>query len=540
MGRVVQEKRRNRDRQSGGTYPNIKTTITSLARIFKNINSSDLKVNTQEKLFVTFIYFWFTGELARLRKQDNSAKISNYKIPDLCRIKGYQSCRKHAFRTVMHGKTSWVEYALGYPTEKGVIYLWQPVPARFNVFFQRVISKKNYDQPFLSAGEKKAFKNIIEKRWKYHGLNEREQAVGRKDNLLNYFNKCASNDNQLSAIPRFVLLHDALHHKSARFYQKKNSNQIRAEIFKAHNVYIDRLMRGIRTFDWQDKFTYTRKAKNSPHPETLYLIDSKSDSTIPDSLKKNLIVQYAYQKGESKPSSADAPIEIGSQRLAKTTDVISLFQALHHDIERPLRGESLDVFIEHFNLCTYHLALTFILCTGARPTHHISIESPRYFKNKKASIKDKGPYRELVINQYLAKQISHYQELQIELLERLPDLKEALRAQEIKVLWHLIDEHQKPSLLSAALLDDFLSKRNAPFDAYSLRHAFAQYACVSIDPPLTNSQVDRLTGHTTMGEDLGNDHIFPLHKQQIIHHLNRLTINFQLKEVCYAKSRESR
>lgn len=161
MGRIANEKRENRSRQSGGRYPTIATTLTSLTRIFKDLNRTQLTTNQKETFFVAFIYLWFTGELARIRKQDQSAKISDYDLPDLYRLRGHQACARHAFRTVMHGKTSWVEYALGYPTKNGTVYLWQPVPARFNAFFQRFISKKATNALFSVKRESSYSKQLL-------------------------------------------------------------------------------------------------------------------------------------------------------------------------------------------------------------------------------------------------------------------------------------------------------------------------------------------------------------------------------------------
>ncbi|MEZ9077704.1 hypothetical protein AB4069_16745, partial [Vibrio cyclitrophicus] len=94
MGYIANEKRKNRNKQSGAPYPEAKLSVTSLARIFKNLNRSRLPIQKREKFFFVFVYLWFTGELASLRKQDKSAKISNYSLPNLFRQQAYKTCQK--------------------------------------------------------------------------------------------------------------------------------------------------------------------------------------------------------------------------------------------------------------------------------------------------------------------------------------------------------------------------------------------------------------------------------------------------------------
>ncbi|UJF18535.1 hypothetical protein L0B53_16165 [Vibrio sp. SS-MA-C1-2] len=541
MGKASSINKANRKDQSGGPYPPLKRTLSSLARMFNSINKKTLTTNQQEKFFITFIYLWFTGQLADLRKQNNSAKISDYTLPDIVRVRGYQPCGKNTIRTVMYGNIPWVEYGLAYTINKEVIYQWQPIPIQFNAFFQRFIAKKAYDTPLLTNKEREQLKQLIEKRWHYHGLNTLERSVLRKDVLIDYFNICAHNDNLLPAIARYIVIfkHDALHHPYARFYQSSTTEHIRAHIFHSHNDYIERLVVGIREFDWQNKFTYTRKNKTKDSSETLYFIDATSTPRIPAELAPSVktIAQLHYQEHATQPDGAMPNLRVGSQRYTPVVDIKTFFQQICEQIDnKKSQVLSQTELIDYHNLCTLHLALTFILCTGTRPTHHISIERTRYFPNQHATVSDKGRYRHIMINTHLSRQIAHYQELQNTLIHTLSPVFNVNKCRVPKhVLWYFLDAKEGATYLSASVLRKYLKSQNASFVAYSLRHAFAQYALVSIDNKLTNSQVDHLMGHMRMGEDLGNDHLFPQHKTQLIHHLDALTVNFQLQEVHYAR-----
>ncbi|MCY9826473.1 hypothetical protein [Vibrio chagasii] len=537
MGYIANEKRKNRNKQSGAPYPEAKPTVTSLTRIFKNLNRSQIPLKKREKFFFVFIYLWLTGELAFLRKQNDSAKISDYTLPDLFRQQAYKACQKNAFRTVIHESTSWVEYAIAYPVNHQSVYVWQPVPSRLNPFFQRFLSQRGYERPFLSSNEKDELKTLIEKRWKQHGLDELEQSVGRKDNLINYFNICVQNDNLLSALPRYVLTHQhhRVHHSNARYYQQETSDRIRAKIFRAHERYLERLIFEIRALNFEEKFTVERRTKNRSGVERIYLVDTTLVQNVPSALEAHSLNQLDYKKGESKPSSAQTPIMIGSRRSVDVVTLARFFHQVESDIlARSISIEperSVEAFLSYYNLCTYHLVLCFLLCTGVRPTHHLSIESRRYFPGKKASVKDKGHYREIFINKYLTEQIHQHQRLQQRLRSLLP--AQAFHLDK-EVLWYLIDDNKQAQTVSAGLLRQFLKQRGATFVAYSIRHTFAQFALEHVAPSsLSNAQLDRLMGHANLGEDIGNDHIFPLHRQQLIQHINRIASNFNLQKVCY-------
>ena len=55
---------------------------------------------------------------------------------------------------------------------------------------------------------------------------------------------------------------------------------------------------------------------------------------------------------------------------------------------------------------------------------------------------------------------------------------------------------------------------------YQLRHNFAQHALNSPSAKLTTTDVDRLMGHSSIGERLGSDALFPVKEAKLIHFLN--------------------
>ncbi|MEZ9856782.1 site-specific integrase, partial [Vibrio breoganii] len=103
---------------------------------------------------------------------------------------------------------------------------------------------------------------------------------------------------------------------------------------------------------------------------------------------------------------------------------------------------------EYYNARTYELALLFVLLTGTRPTHHISIEREACFDLQRALIKDKGRYRLIDIPNYLRQAIESYLKLQARVLQTLaPNGASAMGP-----LWYLIDENNVAVPLTAKTL----------------------------------------------------------------------------------------
>ncbi len=57
---------------------------------------------------------------------------------------------------------------------------------------------------------------------------------------------------------------------------------------------------------------------------------------------------------------------------------------------------------------------------------------------------------------------------------------------------------------------------------------YAQTALNHQDPPLTSQQIDKLMGHSKLGEHYGNDQLLPTHKQTLLFFLNNLPELFKL------------
>ncbi len=61
---------------------------------------------------------------------------------------------------------------------------------------------------------------------------------------------------------------------------------------------------------------------------------------------------------------------------------------------------------ELYTLLTYQIACEFLILTGCRPTHSISIELKRCFNLSNVLISDKGKFRTLFICEHLKQQIT--------------------------------------------------------------------------------------------------------------------------------------
>ncbi|WP_434143862.1 beta-propeller domain-containing protein [Photobacterium leiognathi] len=145
-------------------------------------------------------------------------------------------------------------------------------------------------------------------------------------------------------------------------------------------------------------------------------------------------------------------------------------------------------------------------------------------------ISDKGKFRTLFICEYLKQRITHYQSIQHVLLNKLGITSTP------STLWFLIDENNEAKPLNAKLTNQFIQQywpENAvtpanEIDAYRFRHTVAQTALNHQDPPLTSQQIDKLMGHSKLGEHYGNDQLLPTHKQTLLSFLNNLPELFKL------------
>lgn len=510
MGKQSAMQAYQRGKNAGGVAPDPYATLITLAILFKRCRRRSLKSDFNMETYsdvelLVVLYLWLTQQLATLTSADD--------IPDLNKISGSQPCQPHCLRNIKDGGVSWTEFALAYQHKGKTIHLWQPMPALFNALFQPFVSSKAYNSPWLSKKQKQTLFAKLQKKWKtpkrFKNLPRQ-----RKDTFFHYFTTMTQVDPILSTLAKSVLLTaHQLHHQSAKAYQRENTDQLRFKIFKAHNLYLTRLTTAAREHD------LSHELECKINGTTISLIQSSSQRP-PYLTKIGMIPEFHIDtRNGNKQIVQTEPLLIGSARSLDTDDVSLFFKQLNAHVlhDKPEQKASLNALKIYYNLRTYQLALQFIVLTGTRPTHAITLEKHRHFGSN-ATVKDKGRLRPIWLCDYLQRQIADYLSLQARLLSHLPTPIDC------PVLWHLLDEHDQVELLNAKKLRRFMAKLwpGQPAVPYQLRHFFAQCALTSTQPQLATHHIDRLMGHSQFGEHLGSDHLFPTSLSRIRTHLNKL------------------
>ncbi len=189
----------------------------------------------------------------------------------------------------------------------------------------------------------------------------------------------------------------------------------------------------------------------------------------------------------------------------------------------PRQGWTKKQLISYYNALTYQLAFQFLMLTGVRPTHALSLEKRRCYGIKQAIHSDKGRYRVIYLCDYLQESIRYYLSIQQGLLTQL-NIKTTS-----PYLWFLLDKDNQAQVLNAKIIRRFML-RHWPYNdsdtnnivPYCLRHTFAQMAQSHTHPQLTTQQIARLMGHSSFGEHLGSDLCFPSSKKALFAFLNHL------------------
>ncbi|TEW55731.1 hypothetical protein E2R68_04980 [Psychromonas sp. RZ22] len=505
MGKIAAIKTKNRSHNAGGVMPNTHQTAASLAVAFEKFTKSNMLSHDSHRALLLFLYLWLTDQL------DNITSLKD--IPDLLRVSTSDKCEAHCLRNFKDGNISWTEYAQPYHTQQGILYLWQPLPTALQVLFQPLVSSLSYQTPMLNQQEKKRFYSELQKRWKTPLLLRRCHR-NKRDLFFRYFPYCIQVDAGLSSLAKMVLLGpERLHHRNATAYQAEETDRLRKKIFLAQNRYLERIIIAIKQLDISKHFTacILEQSKNLSEPTI----------NIANYLKKNGIItvyQLNTQNG-SKQYEAIPSMRIGSQRSLAEHDVVAFFNALHDKVEAHnfAKNMTLEQHRLYYNLRTIQLAFLFITLTGVRPTHAITIERRRCFAGEKVCVFDKGQWRPVILCSYLKTQISEYQQLQKALTMQFP------HHQPNQAMWYLIDEQGEQQLLTARILRTKMYSLWPGVVPYQLRHFFAQCALTSLPPNhLATQQIDRLMGHSNLGEHLGSDDQFPLSLMPLHHYLEHL------------------
>ncbi|MBD1577400.1 site-specific integrase [Vibrio sp. S11_S32] len=521
--------RKNRQRNSGGKYPAALDNAVTLAIFLMKLGH---KKNSQPGIMFAGLFLWLTREMSSIESAQD--------IPDFYRVSTAAPCTKNAFRINKANGVSWCEYTLCHHKNiqaKEQHYVWQPVPTAFNALMLAFIKKKRYfnalqsstntSSYFLSRPEKAALFDILsEIKWKTPAALSAYPRV-RKDRFFNYFFHCVQADNHLGAIVRMTLLpSNRHHHQSAYSYQRLDSDQIRYKIFEAHNRYLTALICAMRDAELVDKI------KSPTIKETISLF-----TTIPKF--PNHLSQFGrilqHQLVSAKKSGnveITAPIHIGSRRYVDETDVTAFFKRLFTHIKKnaPIQSATKDQWIAHYNLATYRIAFLFIVLTGVRPNHSISIPAHRNFGNHTVFVSDKGRLRMLSLNPYLQQEIARYLQYQQFVLSLTPEKFPH------DDLWFCLTPEGVPYSLSNRLLRHFMHDLWPGIVPYQLRHFFAQSATNSdLSIQLGDQDVDRLMGHSNLGEHLGSDDVFAPTHARMQQHLHSLSGRLGLQEMDYGQ-----
>lgn len=532
MGKQLHEKKRHRANNAGGVPVDSYQSALALANIMYELmpKSSGKQTEAITELnihHIYFLYLWLTGHLSEINH--------SFELPDLILVSGSEDCAPHRLRRIRESGISWVEYALPYNKGKKTVHLWQPMPDAMNAIFSYWLTNHSHDLR-LNLSQKKYFfwKSKVRKLRTPDDL--RCQFVLRKDIFYRYFELMASGDPYLPFPAQQLFAVKKIHHHSALSYQRMTSDQIRYEVFSAQNRYLGRLMSEINR---QEMKPYCDV--RLPSTQSLKPILSAMEARPPYLKKEGAIVSFNFEMTEGARTYIPMePIYIGSTRTIENAQLSCFFDHLRQQLKlQPEKSASPEALRAYYNARTYELALLFVLLTGARPTHHISIEREMCFGLQRALIRDKGRYRLINLPIYLQQAIQAYQALQARVINTLRPHDTS----KMHILWYLIDEDNKARPLIAKSLRLFMheqwqrcftTKSGSPVNTvvpYQLRHSFAQHALMVTRPRLARQQIDLLMGHSELGEHLGNDYHFKPCDKKLLDHLNHWPSRLHLSPI---------
>lgn len=506
--------RKNRQRNAGGCYPDALPHAVTLAILLRKLARES--PHDRPGMTVVALFLWLTQAWSEIKNAKD--------IPDFIKISGSTPCREHTFRTYYDGSLTWSEYALAYENEGQRHFLWQPIPTYLNAFFQPFISKLSYEVPFLKPAVKQRLFTLMEKKWKTPEPLRPFPRV-RKDRFHHYLIDCALADNTLTATPRTQLVSpNRHHHKSATSYQQLDSDRVRYKVFEAHNRYLSRLIHAARDAQLQPHFELYLKN----YSVNLITEHTKLASYLSQSGR---IGQFVLDTENGRKINIRSPaIRLGSKRYLDEMAVVQFFNQLAEQVGalKPRQAAAKSQWLSYYNAATSRIALLFILLTGVRPNHSISILTHYYSGEDMVFVKDKGRLRPVLVCDHLQQEIKHYQALQSSVLSLWTT--HSLMDE----LWFYLDEQGNPYPLSNRALRHFMHQHWIGVVPYQLRHFFAQSAIShQSSTRLHDQDVDRLMGHSNLGEHLGSDQIFPATFEAMKAYLNQLPQRLGLKDIVY-------
>lgn len=507
--------KKNRKHNSGGIAPISLHVSNTLCIGIERFHTFFDSAKDKCIVLMTFIYLWLTQQLDGLTSATD--------IPSLYRVTGSDPCAEHRLRIVKYNNISWVEYAQQYTTSNKVIWQWQPIPTPLCQFFLQCMRNitANTQKSIINQSIKDRLWQFINSKWRTPKHREQYGRI-KKDVFFRYFTIMTKNSPYLSTLAKEVLLqHKTLHHHSASAYQRENSNQIRHQIFHEQSNFLKRIIQAANQY----RLDLTI---NNSHFKLSNLFNG--DVCLPKYLTTaGEIIVFDRQKSPDNQGYqyvALPTISVGSNRVLPLDDVRAFFIALNDNVKQHIVTKiwTKTQLKAYYNALTYQLAFQFLILTGARPTHAISLETQRTYGGYQSTISDKGRYRTLYLCDHLRCSIEYYLSIQKNLLTRLGCQASS------PFLWFLLDEDNQPQTLNARKMRQFMHK-HWPYQnnevkkivPYCLRHTFAQQALLHTNPRLTTQQIDRLMGHSSFGEHLGSDQCFPISQKIYLQFLNQLS-----------------
>ncbi|QIR15082.1 site-specific integrase [Shewanella aestuarii] len=511
-------KSKERYKNSGAPFPNAQfygfKLIAALLRLKKRYPPLHIETVTPfDRALFNFLYLWLTGSLASCKSIED--------IPDITIVSGSHPCQPNSLRSIRKSAPSWIEYAIAVPTKHGVNWQWQPIPNGLNHWFSDAITKTKQTEKcwILEKKEKEKFFSFINDKWRTPTALKGKYLT-RKDALFNYFNKMAQCDPNLPTPAKAVLLGvNKLHHFSALNYQRRDSEQIRYDIFKAQTHYLDRLRQAITEPALISLFSAPKPITHTDSQIIHFSAKQQDYLCTPGRIPSlHYDVSTALRTYIQSP-----PIYLGSLRQVKVDSVRRFFHELHLQGQKLERSKhTQETLLELYNFRVFELALLFIVLTSTRPTHEITFLKEYCFDKQSVIVFDKGCYRSIWLCEYFRHALSRYEFLQQNLR------RHSSTTFDTPLMWFLVDNHLTVKPLSAKSLRQFTAKWWAKANSgeiavpYQLRHFFAQHALTSSSPTLTSQDIDRLMGHANWGEQLGSDMLFPVAQNKLTSFLNKI------------------
>jgi hypothetical protein len=462
--------------------------------------------------------YWYQSKLSNQQlmvlllvwlKNDFDFVSKNKKFPQCYRLKSDQEAELNCLRIMRDGGISWVEYSIKVENDE---WVWMPIPRALKSFFWRVLQEFTYEKSILSVQEERGLYRFWMSKMSRPRV-DRGVKIANKTAWANYIANYFNADSMLSSNSKEIYL-SQLHHRSATAYQNESMESVRYQLYNSINNSIKRLV--LEADKWGVLTDFSRSINNHTikpdchEKEAKYLIENNG-------LISEINIIYKEHHHEiSKVSN----IQVGTKTAVDKVSVRHFFENLNQ-LLCDSKSEALtkEKFIIYYNQVTYVFALQLIALTSMRPTHQIS-PLLAALSDDRFCIKDKGQSRNVLLSHFLQEQIVRYQKIQ----SRLVGV--CLFSKPSPNLLFLVDEHYQPIQLTAKKLRLFMNEYWTGHVPYQLRKAHSK---MLMELKFPNHLIDRVMGHSRLGEHDGAMTVFPYEEEIILTALNKLPIIFNIK-----------